>query len=229
MSTKRKTARPKLTKLEPKSEWIGGRISPPFFVTEDAEPYRVTLVVWMEQPSGLVVGQELCAADNVDGALGRALQRALQEPLGSASRRPHRLRVSDAALAAEVRAAIADSIPITVAPTPELDALLDLMQKEMPSPQQDVSYLEDGRIPAATVEDLFHNAGILYRVAPWKVAHDDQVIRLDIPKLAVNGACLVIIGQLGESLGLLVFPSLARYHAFRKGAERAQKGGRPDA
>lgn len=233
MSPKRTSARPKLTKVEPNpgSEWIGGRLSPPFFVTGDAQPYRVTLVVWMEQPSGLIVGQLVCTPNEVEGALGRALQSALAQPVDSGSRRPHRLRVNDDALAAEVRAVIPDSIPIEVAPTPELDALLDLMVKTMPrSPQKDVSYLEGGRISPASVADLFHNAGILYRIAPWKVVRNDLVLRLDIPKLDVNGACLIIIGRLGQSLGLLVFPSLARYRTFLEAAEqRPKKGVRPHA
>lgn len=146
--TKRTPARPKLTKIDGASprEWVGGRLSPPFFIHDRAEPYRVTLVIWMEQPSGLVVGQELCIPEDVEGAVGRALQRALQEPLAGRPRRPDRLRVADAATADEVRAATANSIPVTVAPTPELDALLDLMVKEMPGPEEDVSYLDGGRI-----------------------------------------------------------------------------------
>jgi hypothetical protein len=57
-------------------------------------------------------------------------------------------------------------------------------------------------------------ANLLFTIAPWKVADDDQVLRVDIPQLGVEGACLSIIGALGESFGLLLFPSLAGYHAF---------------
>lgn len=214
-------------KIEP--EWIGGRLSPPFFVEDRAEPYRVTLAVWMEQSSGIIVGQEVCAPEDVEGALGRVLQSALDQPVGAGSRRPVRLRVSDQATAEEVRTAIGNSIPVTVAPTPELDALLNLMVKEMPGPEENASYLEGGRIPPAAVGRLFEAAGALYRVAPWKVATDDQALRLDIPKLDVKGACVVIIGHLGESLGVLVFPSLARYQKFRRAAERPRTTGRIDA
>jgi hypothetical protein len=36
----------------PRCEWIGGRLSPPFFVDDRDEPYRAELVVWKEEPSG---------------------------------------------------------------------------------------------------------------------------------------------------------------------------------
>ncbi len=62
---------------------------------------------------------------------------------------------------------------------------------------------------------------MLYRLAPWKTASDDQVLRVDIPALGVHGACLSIIGGLGESLGFVLFPSLAGYEAFVDGGGRA--------
>ena len=40
-------------------------------------------------------------------------------------RQPHSIRVPDAATAAQVRTEVAGEIPVTVAPTPELDALFD--------------------------------------------------------------------------------------------------------
>jgi hypothetical protein len=211
-------------------EWIGGRLSPPFFVNDRKEPYRPTLVLWMEQPSGLLVGHELIAPENAAGAVGRALRAALEHPLAGPARRPDVLRVSDAATAAEVRAAIGDSISVTVAPTPELDALLELMLKEMPGSGVEVSYLEGGRIPPAAIEKLFSAAELLYRMAPWKVATNGQVLRMDIPELGVEGACVSIIGSLGENLGVLVFPSLAGYEAFLRAAAQPHLGpGRRDA
>ena len=41
---------------------------------------------------------------------------------------------------------------------------------------------------------------------------------MDIPALGVDGACLSIIGQLGQSLGVLIFPSR---HAFEQFLEAA--------
>jgi hypothetical protein len=42
-------------------EWIGGRLLTPFYITEGPEPYRPELVLWMEMPEGLIVGQDMLA------------------------------------------------------------------------------------------------------------------------------------------------------------------------
>ncbi len=195
-------------------EWIGGRLAAPFYVDEGAEPYRPDLVLWIEEPTGLVVGQDVTRAD-AEGAVGRLLLAALEQPMAGPPRRPDAIRVADTALASEVRAAVGDAIPTTVAPTPELETLLGAMLETMPpAPADHESYLEGGRIPAAAVGRLFIAARVLYAVAPWKAVDDDQVLRLDIPALGVRGACVSIIGSLGEVLGFIIFPSLASYDAF---------------
>jgi len=203
----------------PRREWIGGRLSPPFFLDDRAEPYRPELVIWMEQPSGIIVAQELILPEAREGAVARGLQTALERPLAGAPRRPDAIRVADAALAAEVRAVVGATIPVTVAPTPELDDLLEALAAWMPEPDEEESYLEGGRIAPAAVAELFTAAALLYRTAPWQVATDGQLLRVDIPALGVAGACLSIIGNLGESLGFILFPSLAGYDAFARAAE----------
>ena len=93
--------------------------------------------------------------------------------------------MADARLAGEVRVALGDDTPVEVAPTPELDALLQAMLESMSQEDEgdNGSYLEEGRIPLALVSDLFTSAELLYRIAPWKVATDDQVLRMDISAL----------------------------------------------
>jgi hypothetical protein len=200
-------------------EWLGGRFTPPFFVTDRAQPYRVSLAVWMELPEGLIVGQRVEPPEEAAFALGRALLGAMRAPLAGPPRRPARIRVADPALAAEVRATAGDAIPIEVAPTPELDELVEHMIETMPGDDREASYLDDGRIPTALVAELFEAARLLYRIAPWKVASDSQVLRMDVPALGVEGACVSIIGALGESLGLIIFPSLDGYLAFVDASE----------
>jgi hypothetical protein len=214
-------------------EWIGGLLTLPFFITDRDEPYRPGLVMWMDVRDGLVVGQSLVApeTEDADSAVGRALLDAIEDPLAGPPRRPDRIRVSDESFATSVRAVLGDSsaIEIEIAPTPEFDELLEAMiesmREEEEGPGED-SYLEEGRIPPATLASAFKAAEILYQLAPWQVAMDDQVLRMDIPALGVEGACISIIGNLGESLGLLIFPSLAGYEAFGLAAEKFTPGSR---
>jgi len=200
-------------------EWIGGRLSPPFFIQDRKEPYRPEMVVWMELPSELVVANEVFDPTDAEGMVGHGLLAAMEQPLAGPPRRPDTIRVADASLVAEVQAVIGTTIPVVVAPTPELDGLLRLMVDSMPQSEEDQSYLEGGRIAPAKVKHLFAAAEILYRIAPWKVATDDQVLRMDIPALNVDGACVSIIGHLGHSRGVLVFPSHVAYEAFLRATE----------
>lgn len=205
-------------------EWVGGRVSPPFFVTGGEEPVRLSLVLWIEVPTQYVVAQEVVAPEDADGALGRALRGALDAPLAGAPRQPERIRVADDALAAEVREVVGSGVPIEIAPTPEIDALLEWMVATMPVGGEQASYLERGRVSAEAVAALFQAAEILYGLAPWNAATDGVLVRMDIPALGVEGACVAIIGQLGESVGLLIFPSLAGYEAFVRVAEQHERG-----
>jgi hypothetical protein len=193
-------------------EWVGARRRMPFYVT-DGEPHRPELVVWMQLPDGIVVAHDLVAPGD-DPSVATTLRRAMQE-LGTT---PQRLRVADELLAGEVRAAFGDRLDVRVAPTPEVDDLVAEMARLAPDGDVAASYLEEGRLEEATIAQMFLAAQTLYRAAPWKVADDQQVLRLDIPALDVDGACVSIIGQLGESLGLVVFPSYVDFERFLEAA-----------
>ena len=216
-----------------RDEWIGGRLLPPFFVEDREEPVRPELVIWMDS-HGLVVGQELLSPEDGEDALARTLLEVFERPLVGPRRRPSTIRVADRYLAAEVRAAVGRRIPVRVAPTPELDELLDAMVESLSSEggieSRDESYFENGRIPPETVAALFAAAESLHRASPWALVTDDQVLRLDIPTFEVEGACITIIGNLGESFGVLVFPSFAGYLVFAALADQSSRpeGGRPD-
>ena len=229
MSRRKKRGRGK-GRIRPKRrhEWIGGRLSPPIFFHDREEPYRPELVIWLAASSGLVVGQDAVAPEDAEGAVARALLAALDRPLAGPKHRPDVIRVADHALAAEVRAAVADTIPVIVAPTPELDTVVKGLIEWMPDTDEGDSYFEGGRIPPEVVAELFTAAAHLYRTAPWKVVADTQVIGMDIPALGVEGACVSILGHLGANLGVLICPSLAGYEAFgRTAAGGALEGDGP--
>ena len=209
------------------AEWVGGRFLLPAYVMED-EPFRPELALWLELPAGLVVGHGLASGKSAEGPLEQALRDALARPTPGAARVPARLRVAEHAMAAELRSAFGERFAIDVAPTPELDAVFEQFTDSMPADDDKASYLEGGRVPEPAVARMFEGAALLYRAAPWKVASDDEVLRMDVPSLGVEGACVSIIGALGQSLGLIVFPSLLAYERFGAAAERAPNGRAPD-
>ena len=119
-----------------------------------------------------------------------------------------------------MRAEVAGTIPVKVAPTPELDELLKHMQAAMPEVEGgEASSFAGGHVSPAAVEKLFTAAFSLFAIKPWTVADDTQVLRMDIPALGVDGACLSIIGQLDESRGVLIFTSLDDFEQFLETTE----------
>jgi hypothetical protein len=188
-------------------------------------PHRPRITLWVELPELIVVGCHL-EDPKKQTPFAETLREAMQRPLAGPPRRPSRVRVADALQAAELRDAILD-LDIAVAPTPEVDLVGRDLAEHLASsaPERgEGSYLDGGRLPAAAVGRLFEAARLLYTVAPWKTADDDQLLRVDIPQLGVDGACLSIIGALGQSLGFILFPSVAGFEAFQAASDR--QGGR---
>lgn len=211
-------------------EWVGGRVTLPVYVTE-GEPYHPEAVIWLELPSELVLGFSMIDPAKSPPSFSDTFREVTRSPLAGPPRRPARVRVADQALAAEARAALGDpgDTEVIVAPTPELDRLVHRFARSLPEGDEPASYLEGGRVPVAAVARLFRAAQVLYHVAPWKFASDEQVLRLDVAERDVAGAALSIIGALGESLGFLVFPSLAAYDTFAETGERLMRQRRTPA
>ena len=171
------------------------------------------MVVWLQLPEDLIVAYDLVGAGE-DASVATALRRALEVTGAS----PRQMRVGDELLASEIRAAFGDRFDVRVAPTPEVDALFANLTRSLPGGDAPASYFGDGLVEERTVARMFRAAEMLYRAAPWKRAGSDQVLRLDIPELGVDGACVSIIGQLGESFGFIVFPSEVAFERFLQAA-----------
>ena len=171
-------------------------------------------MAWIELPEGRVVGQGVIMPEDVDGAVAHALREALAQPAAGAPRRPDAIRVADSAIAAEVRAAVQGTIPVTVAPTPELDDIRDQLIESMPPGDEDDSYFAGGRVSPATVERLFTAARALFAMKPWSLVADSRLLRLDIPALNVDGACLVVRSQNSGRRGVFIFPTPDAFDAF---------------
>jgi len=201
-------------------EWVGNRYTFPNPVREGGRNIYPTVLMWLELPSGAMVGTTLSHPKN-PASMAEALEEAMRSPRQGDPRRPSRIRVPDEQIAEALRASLDGSIEVVVAPVPELDEAFDELCSAMNDNLRDSgtepSYLDGGSIAPAVVEKLFLAAGLLYRAAPWRRADEDQVIRVDIPKLRVDGACLSVIGGAGVSAGLMLFRSIETYMAFAAG------------
>jgi hypothetical protein len=122
---------------------------------------------------------------------------------------PQALRVDDQEVAAALREALGQGVTVRVGPTPEIDVVLRAMGRVIGPRDDRQSYLDNGRVTPEAVARFFDAAAAMYRFAPWRIAQSgNQVLRLDAPTFGIEGACLSIIGGLGESHGVLVFDSV---------------------
>ena len=210
----------------PQTEWIGGRYTLPKKVRERGRLLDLDVVLWLELPTDVVVGSTILdPRDPVPFA--QTLEEAMTRPVHGDPRRPGRIRVADVTLAEPLSGS---GIPVVVAPVPELDAAFaDLSATILARPTSagpEFTYLGGGTIRPAAVARLFSAASILFRTAPWRRVEEHQIVRVDIPALEVDGACLSVIGGGGESFGLLIFRSIEAYHSFA-GAVAASPSARP--
>lgn len=208
---------------KPVREWVGGSARAPFFIHDRAEPYRPWLALWLELPDGFIVGQGIYHDEDEEGGIAGTLREAMASPAIGTPRRPDAIRVDDPAAAAEVRAETDGDMLVEVAPTPELDEVFRELFRAMAESPGDVapSYLEEGRLPAASVAALFEAGRNLFAHRPWALGAEPPLLQIDIPSLDVEGAVISIIGQAGDVLGLLIFASLNDLDAFFDPAEGA--------
>lgn len=208
------------------AEWVGGVRESPHFVLDRDPPWRPLIALWIDLPSGLVVGHELVDPDEA----GRPLEAALRGGLERAQLDPRqigRFRVESEELAREVRNVAGDDAEIIVAPTPELDDVLAFLAKGPGEDRQEESYLGEDRIPPGTTARLFDAAGFFYAMAPWKMAGSDQILRMDLPALGIEGACVSTLGAGGSEPGFLIFPSLDGFESFLSSADPSSRGRGP--
>jgi hypothetical protein len=184
-------------------------------------PYRPDLIIWIELPDGLVVASDVIEPTR-PVSCADVLRTAMAAPLAGAPRRPDRVRVADPAVAAELRTADL-GLEVVLAPTPEIDEVIESMTEAFTTDEADASYLEDGAIAPDTIAHLFTAAERLWAVAPWREAADEHVLRVDVPALGIEGWCLSIIGALGENIGFLLFESLAGFEGFLSVAEHPER------
>jgi hypothetical protein len=203
-------------------EWLGARYTLPQPVRDGDTVYRPEVVLWLELPSGLLVGS-MMMEPRTALSFAETLRKAIDNPAAGPPRRPARIRVPDAALARELRAS-AGGIEIVVAPVPELDDTFDQLTEALAESHPEPSYLADGEISPAAVQELFSVARALFRTAPWRQVSDQQIVRVDIAEYGIEGACLSILGAAGESFGLLLFRSVEDFDAFGDQLRRQSDG-----
>ncbi len=203
-------------------EWVGGVGSLPGYVTGEGEPYRPEALFWMAA-DGAVLGHTVGTPGELLGLACESLRNTMAEPMLGPPHAPDRVRVASPELAEALRAGH-PKLDVVCAPTPELDAVFEVMRERLERDPPGWSYLSPEVGPEA-VAAFFHAAAVIYRAQPWKVVPSDMsVFSVSIEKLGVREAALSITGQMGENLGLVLFPGFDEFEAYVDAADAIELG-----
>lgn len=190
-------------------EWVAGWRPGPFRVEEPA-PFRPWVAVVVDAATGWLFGVEtLDQGSGPAEAAGAIVKVVKAQRPKTAPAFPQALRVDDQEVATALRGALGQGVTVRVGPTPEIDAVLRAMGRVIGPRADRQSYLDNGRVTPEAVGRFFEAAAAVYRLAPWRIAQsDNQVLCLDAPSFGMKGACLSIIGGLGQNYGVLIFESV---------------------
>lgn len=214
------------TKKRSKVEWLGGLVSMPSYVTGEGEPYRPEALFWTDS-EGTVIGTTMGKPGELLDLAAESLRETIVRPMFGRPQLPERVRVASPALADALRAGHS-GLEIVCAPTPELDVFVSaLLEKMAVGDEDDQSYLSPELEPAA-VAAFFRASAELFRAKPWTVVpSDDSLISVSIEQLGIADAALLVIGQLGESQGFILFADIEDFDAFVAAAEAIEEGEEP--
>lgn len=202
---------------------MGGLAALPAHVTGEGEPYRPETLVWMSAERA-VLGHSVGRPDELLAQACESLRSTIEQPALGRPHAPERVRVASQALAEVLRAG-QSAIEVVCAPTPEIDAFFSVMHEHLNNrAEAEPSYLSSGVSPAAAAA-FFRAAAALFRAKPWKTVPSDQsLFSVTIEQLGVTDAVLSVIGQMGESLGLILFSSLDDFDAYLDAADALEQG-----
>lgn len=207
-------------------EWVGGIVAMPAYVTGEGEPYRPETLFWMGA-EGAVLGHAVGKPGELIALACDSLHSTMQQPMFGRPHTPDRVRVASPELAEALRAGQSE-IEVICAATPEIDAVFAALRERLnddAAPEQ--SYLSPAVGPAA-IAALFRAAAALFRAKPWKTVPTDQsLFSVSVEKLGVTDAALSVIGQMGQSLGLILFSGIDDFEAYLEAADAMEHGEEP--
>ncbi len=194
-------------------EWIGGTALLPAVITdEDASPHPEVLM-WLNA-DGVILGSHVDHRDEILRTASAQLHATMKQPMWGTPHLPARVRVASPELAAALRAG-RPKLDVVCAPTPEFDELMHAMLEDFERETEAArTYFSEG-VDADALAAFFRAAAALYRAKPWKKVPGDQGgFFITMPEFAIADAALLVIGQLGESFGLLLFQDADDLDAF---------------
>lgn len=209
-----------------KIEWVGGIFAMPAHVTGEGETYRPEMLFWLGA-QGEVLGHLVGKPGELAERACESLRSTIARPQLGRPHAPDRLRVASAELAETLRAGLPE-LEVVCAPTPELDAVIAAMREQVEDRAEILQTYRPSAVEPAAIAAFFRAAAALYRARPWEIVPSgESLFSISIEKLGVTAAALSVVGQMGQSLGLLRFSSADDFDDFLDAADAAELGASP--
>lgn len=223
-----RTSRPPL-----QLSWAVGTTEMPACVDDSVRPPFRPVLAAVVNGHGLVIGHGVSTPDDPDSGVEQALQQAIAAPangFGSGCH-PRLITVTQVALGPVVERLL-PGIPIRVGRSAALEELFSILPAmgadEEPQGILGVDSLLSSDLRPQDVGSFFEACQGLYERQPWTRFADDQCLfQVTSQALGLHRWCGCVIGQAGESYGVLLFQSRQDQRQFIDAAEVANAIGEP--
>jgi hypothetical protein len=208
-----------------RSEWVGGIMTLPRYVTEHGETYKPSVIAWLDVATEMILGTSIVAPKDAVAAAAANLRDTAKRLNAGRPGMLGRIRVATQELADALRRESIDGVEVVCGPTPEFDraisALLDHLGGDDEEPE--LRYLRGNATPEGTAA-MFRAAARLYRAKPWDVVPSDHsLIGVTSGPLRLRDAVVSVIGQAGLVRGFALFASFDGFDRFVEAADRAAR------
>jgi hypothetical protein len=209
-----KATKPSVSKS--RASWVGGAYPVP--VDLPNAPSQPWVVLWIDPDHQWIVGHGALPCFDPE-AVVQSFREAVAHPKMGPPGLPASVRVSNPEVAAALRAD--GAVQVIEAPTPEADFIADQFFAAALPPDPTMN-----QVPTAMTAAFFQAAAEVYRARPWdQIPSDSAILLLSSEALGLSDAAVSVIGQSGESHGLLLFDDTASFLGF---SHAAMSGARPE-
>lgn len=196
--------------------WVLAAFQPPIWTFEDGHPKRPHVILVGERESGFVLMHDIVLEMTPDH-FSQAVAKAMLMPLGGDvdPHQPAEIKIQQEAPASEVvKLCQRLEIPTFFSEDiTELDEYLEEMVRHCSGEVSSESLFDVDRIEVSDLRCLFESSARFYKSALWQSVPGDRPIEMTCPDIRQEPWCVVVVGQLGMNMGLVVYDSLEEYEA----------------
>jgi len=167
-------------------------------------------IIWVDGSEGVVRAMDVVSPEMGLEAVARALLRAIENPHNPGRpARPQKIIVRDREIHFFLRGTL-QSLNIEIDYVPALPLIDELFRGF-----EQISTTRPPKLPPQYAEQLEKAAFSLWKLAPWELLADHQIISIELNQWDVETLYVSVMGMLGREYGILFYRSLDSLKRFR--------------